>query len=202
MQKFEKVRFVNLKSRSIIEAFDPVFSAFKPLHAHKLTVKQKPLKNTTMQAQPMINWNFFSAKRREYVIHVSPFTRLDPELRTADLPYKVLRGWFAHELGHLMDFQTRPWYNLAIQGIGYLLLRNVRMGMEKTADMFAMEFGFGEDIMATKHYILSHANVPLAYKRQITRYYLSPAETERMLLEIQEEESKKSTFNVKVIQSK
>lgn len=114
---------------------------------------------------------------------MSPTSQINEKISTVDLPESVLKGWFAHELGHLMDYKSRNWLVVASMGIGYVLFRNSRLAMEKRADMYALEFGFGQEILATKNFILSHAELSSRYKKQIMLYYLSPAEIERLIAE-------------------
>lgn len=178
-----RIRFIGGNSERIKTTFYGVLSSFKPLESNQIILKKRQLKNTTMQAQPCIDMNFFCRRTRNYVIHISPHSRIEPEMKTNEMPESVLKGWFAHELGHLMDYHTRPWYEIVWLGLGYLVSRRVRMTMERTADIYALEHGFGQDILATKNFILNHANVSPSYKAQINRYYLSPAEIEKLLIE-------------------
>ena len=140
-----------------------------------------------MQAQPVVNLNFFYPSKREYVIHVSPNSRIDPSVSTASMPSDVLRGWYAHELGHVMDYLQKSWQQMIRFGLDYSLSKTSRIGMEKTADIYAIRFGFGQEIKATKDFILNHADVDESYKQQISKYYLSPAEIEKLLIEAEEE---------------
>ena len=181
-----KIEFIRVKDERLRTLFRKVLAAFIPLQAHRVTLMLKDIPSTTMQAQPVIDTSFFRRLKRNYIIHMSPYTKIDPEVKTSDMPEEVVRGWFAHELGHIMDYLNRSWFSLAMLGLGYLLSRRVRIHMERTADLYAIEMGFGMDILATKNFILSHANVSQKYKRQIQKYYLSPAETERILAEAQE----------------
>ena len=45
---------------------------------------------------------------------------------------------------------------------------------EMLADSHAVERGLGNYIVATKRFILNHAELPQAYKDKISRLYLSP----------------------------
>lgn len=102
-------------------------------------------------------------------------------IQIEELPREVLIGWFAHELGHIMDYRTRSVLSLLWFVMGYLLFPTHRMGAERRADLFALEQGFGPNLLATKTYILEHSNLPDAYKNRIQKYYLSPTELEDIL---------------------
>jgi hypothetical protein len=45
---------------------------------------------------------------------------------------------------------------------------------ERVADTYAVERGLGKYIIATKRFILDHAELPQSYKDKIARLYLSP----------------------------
>lgn len=197
MQDTMKVFFEGETAVKTRDHFYDVLSEYKPLRNHNIFVKTRPLKKTTMQAQPVINLNFFSPAQREYVIHVSPRSKIDPAVRTSSMPSDVLRGWFAHELGHVMDYLQRSWSQLIRFGLDYSFSNSARIGMEKAADIYAIRYGFGKEIKATKDFILNHADVDERYKEQINKYYLSPAEIEELLLRVEEEDKAPSELLLK-----
>ena len=61
------------------------------------------------------------------------------------------------------------------------------MGAERRADLFAIEHGFGTELMATKNFILDKSTLPERYKKRIRRYYLSPTELEELLVQQSEQ---------------
>ncbi|HKK77741.1 MAG TPA: hypothetical protein VJ953_21865 [Saprospiraceae bacterium] len=135
----------------------------------------------TMRAQPKVNWRFFSRKRRSYQIDIQSSTRINESVNVSDLPEDVLVGWFAHELGHVMDYLNRSWPNMLRFGLGYLLFPTFRIGAERKADIYAIEYGFAKEIMATKLFLLNESSIPNSYKDRLTRYYLTPEEVEMMV---------------------
>ena len=141
-----------------------------------------------MQAQPKLNFKFWFRKKREYLITISPDCKIDKSLKTLELPEDVLGGWFAHELGHLMDYKNRTAPFLILFGLMYSLFTFYRVGVERMADVFAIQFGFAAEILATKKFILSHSHLSDKYKQKIENYYMSPGEVEVMLQEKVESE--------------
>ncbi|MCB0644968.1 MAG: hypothetical protein KDC44_25155, partial [Phaeodactylibacter sp.] len=93
-------------------AFKKAWEGFTPLHGNPIYLLERTKGEVTMRAQPMWNAAFFSRKSRAYKIEFQPFPVLLQGRPIADLPDEVLVGWFAHELGHLMDYLRRPWYDL------------------------------------------------------------------------------------------
>lgn len=167
----------------IAQAFEEAWAGFQPLHQHPVHLKIGSMQNVTMRAQPLINWNFFSLSKRSYQVEIQPRPQFDPNFKMEDLPARVLVGWFAHELGHLMDYLSRPWYDIIKLGIAYSTLPIYKAGVERRADLFAIEQGFAEQIQATKKYILEESNIPDYYLDRINKYYMSPEEIEEIVLE-------------------
>jgi hypothetical protein len=170
------VEFKHIQSEHIKDAFLKAYHRFPKLHTHQLTVRQRRMERTTMNAQPVFNRHFFSRKQRRYLINISNTLHLGAEVRLEDLPKEVLVGWFAHELGHLYDYLNRSAFNLLGFGLGYLWLPNYRTGAERKADLYAIEQGFGQEIITTKKFILEQSDLSDAYKSRIEAYYMSADE--------------------------
>lgn len=134
-----------------------------------------------MRAQPVVNRSFWSKSKRKYRVDISPDCKVSPSLSSKDLPEDVLEGWFAHELGHIMDYKDRGAIGLIGFGIMYSLFTFYRVGAERMADIYAIEFGFASRILATKKFILNHSDLSNKYKQQIENYYMSPGEVELFL---------------------
>ncbi len=170
------VTFKNIGSIKIRKAFLKALEGYPILQRHDLLVVRKPIKKTTMRAQPIIDNFIFDTKNRRYKIEISNHLNLSRYIKIEKLPANVLIGWFAHELGHVMDYQTRKVGNLIKFAIGYLFLPTFRLGAERRADVFAIEAGYAKEILATKKYILEKSKLPNKYKERIEKYYLSPEE--------------------------
>lgn len=85
-------------------------------------------------------------------------------------------GWLGHELGHIMDYQNRSWFNLILFGIKYLFVEKHIVEAERAADTFAVKNGMYTYILKTKNFILNHSELDETYKLRIKKYYLSPEE--------------------------
>lgn len=147
------------------------------------------IRKSTMQAQPEL-WSFFCGKsKRKYKVLISESFRIGDSIYfTKNIPSNVLIGWFAHELGHIRDYQERSGFNLITFGLGYVFSERAMKRAERTADAYAVAHGLETYILATKDFILNEANFPELYKRRIRRFYLSPEEI--MMLVNEREEAK------------
>ena len=149
---------------------------------------KKNIKKSTMQAQP--KWDFLWKKRKNktYVILISnKFKIQDQEFKTLDIPSEVFIGWIGHELGHIMDYESKSNFNLIVFGIKYLFSKKSIKEAERTADTIAVSHGMATYILATKNFILNNASIAPQYKARIVKYYLSPEE----IMELVEEQSNK-----------
>lgn len=136
------------------------------------------IRSSVMQAQPELKTILKSEGQRSYRIRISRnFVGDSDSLPIETIPQKILIGWIGHELGHIMDYLDRNALQMAQFGIGYVTSRRYLMQAERRADLFAISHGLGDYIVATKNFILDHAELPERYKAKIRRLYLSPEET-------------------------
>lgn len=182
-----KIEFQNVQSQHIKDCFYEAYKGFPEVWEHRIVLRKRRMRQTTMQAQPIFNLAFFNKKKRHYRIDFSNNMHLKTQVRVHELPAEVLVGWFAHELGHVVDYLPRTASNMIKFGIGYLLYPNFRIGAERKADIFAIKHGFAEAIISTKKFILEKSQLPNEYKKRIELYYMSADEVALM---VQKEEDK------------
>ncbi len=138
-------------------------------------VFSETIRTSIMQAQPRARTLLWKKKRREYVIRISRYFHLSKtHVKIESLPKEVLIGWIGHELGHIMDYTGRGRMGMARFGAGYVLSKRYIRKAERAADTFAVSRGLLPYILATKNFILDHADLPESYKRKIRKLYLSP----------------------------
>lgn len=138
---------------------------------------KKHIKKSTMQARPTFGSFFRSKKNREYVILISEKVKITgKEFYTKDIPKDVFIGWIGHELGHIMDYESRSKLNLIWFGVKYLFSENHIVEAERAADSFAVAHNMEDYILETKNFILNNAEISKKYKQRIKKYYLSPEE--------------------------
>lgn len=137
-----------------------------------------------MQARPSFGSFFKNRRNRSYVILISESFKIsDKEFTTKDIPSNILIGWIGHELGHVMDYQNRSKTNLIWFGLKYLVSERFIVEAERAADTYAVAHGMEKYILATKEFILNHADIAVSYKDRIKKYYLSPEEIMLMVEE-------------------
>jgi hypothetical protein len=177
-----KVIYQWVHSERMKSLFREVVTEFPALYPHTIYFRQVNLARSAMRAQPVVNRKFFRRATREYRIDYSRHQRIAAHTNFSDLPDGIVRGWMAHEAGHLVDYLDRPWLGMISFGVNYALNRIYLREAEKRADEIAVAHGFGQEILDTKQYLLNNGGLPQKYRRRLRRYYLSPDEIERLIL--------------------
>jgi hypothetical protein len=176
------VHFQNVTSEKLKGWFTETLYAYPELRDHSIYLRKLPMKYSTMRAQPVINWSVFRRRTRHYRVDFSNHLEVTEHVRVRELPREVVVGWFAHELGHVVDYLHRPWRGMIAFGLGYALWSRYMRKAERRADTIAVNHGFGAEIVATKKYLMDHATLPPHYKKRLRKYYLSADEIEALIL--------------------
>lgn len=173
-----KVKFKKVKSNKIKESFLEALSQYEDLHEFSITLYQKRVKSSTMQAQPIISLkNIFSGIKR-YRIKLGVYVSNSERLKVEEVPQKVMTGWFAHELGHLVDYLSYSNLGMIKYGLKYIFSKSFKIKAEHEADYIAIQRGFRDEVIATKEWVLNHDLVGQRYKNRINKYYLSIEQVE------------------------
>lgn len=164
--------YKGVESERIRNCFRDVMKRFEGLHEFEITLVLGRIKSSTMQAQPIISLKSIFSGVKRYRIKLNKHIRDHEELKVIDVPDDVLKGWFAHELGHLVDYKQHSNFQMIIFGIKYLLSKKFKKKVEHDADYIAITYGYHEEILATKRYIVEHDLIGDKYKNKILKYYL------------------------------
>lgn len=186
MQSELLISFKGVNDEYVKNTFIETVENFHSLHSHQIVLCKHSIKHSTMQAQPIINFDFFSKNKRAYRVDFRETTLIHDDIKVKDLSEDVLKGWFAHELGHVVDYQERGYWEMIIFGINYFFFDQCKKEAEKMADVYAVRFGFEKEIRAMKEYIINHADIDPKYKKRIKKYYPGPEEIEHLIHEKKE----------------
>ena len=181
MSSTPRLTFQNVQSTHLRTWFEEVLAAYPELHDRPIYLRKLPMRYSTMRAQPVINWQFFRRATRHYRVDFSSHLEVTEHVRVRELPREVVVGWFAHELGHVVDYLDRPWRGMIAFGLGYALWSRYMREAERRADSIAVDHGFGAEVLATKRYLLNHATLPRHYKQRLRKYYLSADELQALI---------------------
>lgn len=156
---------------------------FPELHNNEVTIRiSDNFSSAFMQAQPLFVSFFQSRKGRSYLIKVRPTFEVDDRSIALDnIPDTVMTGWLGHEMGHLIDYSHRSNLNLLWLGFRYLLSKRAIVSVERQADLFAIQHGMGDYILATKEFILEKGRFPKWYTDKMRKFYLSPEDIRQVI---------------------
>lgn len=166
------IHFENVENEKIKNSFKKVLLRYRELHNCEITLVQGPLKSSTMQAQPLIKLTNIFGRTRKYRVKLAQMVRDSRKIKVADVPADVLTGWFAHELGHLVDYRAHTNFQMLLYGFRYLISGSFKTKKEHAADQIAISHGFRKELIATKRFILENDLVGEDYKDKIRRYYM------------------------------
>ncbi|MGY5353097.1 hypothetical protein ACXGQW_11180 [Wenyingzhuangia sp. IMCC45533] len=173
--KMMKIQFTNIQDSVIKNSFHKVFSKYKNLHQYHIELVQKNMGSTTMQAQPKISFSSLFNGVKSYKIEMGIYLK-DTDIKLSEVPSEVLQGWFAHELGHVEDYEQHSNSGMLWYGIRYFSSKKFKKKVEHNADYIAFKRGFRKELIATKKYILYSELFTEKYLKNINTYYL-PLET-------------------------
>ncbi len=178
-EKYSKrIFFENVENDKIQNSFLRVIESYEILDGFAITLVRKPIKSSTMQAQPELSLKALFGGTKRYRIKFAMHVRDSDEFLVEDLPKDVLTGWFAHELGHIADYGSTSNFGMLWFGIKYVLSPKFKRKAEHAADLYAIEHGFYREIIAVKRFILERDFLSVAYKEKIQKYYMSIEEVE------------------------
>jgi hypothetical protein len=157
-------------------------------------VFKKRIKGSVMQAQPLFTSLLRRRTNRSYRINISALFRLTHTVTPIhQLPEEIMIGWIGHELGHIMDYESRSNRGMVAFGYNYLRSGKYVKHVEVIADTYAVNHGLGPYIIATKRFILDHAELPKSYKDKIAKLYLSPDDIVEQVRKLEERKVKEQT---------
>lgn len=170
---YMNITFKNIQDQKIKDCFLEVYNRYDSLHEYDIILVQKKIKASTMQAQPILSIKSLFTGVKKYRIKLALYVKDSDDILVSELPDDVLTGWFAHELGHLVDYEPRSNFGMIIYGLRYVFSDKFKRNVEHDADSIAAAKGFAPEIIATKRYILENDFLSDEYKSVINKYYMS-----------------------------
>lgn len=164
-------------SEAMAQAAEVAYEAYPALQSFDIHIRYVDLDTTTMQARPRWDLLWRTRHRRSYQIRINRFPQFDRDRPIHTLDDSILTGWFAHEMGHLMDYLPRRRHSILYFALRYLSSAGYRKKAERVADQFAIQAGLGEYILHTKTFLLQHSNLSERYKKRLLKHYLTPEQT-------------------------
>ena len=154
------------------------------------------IKTSVIQAQPVFATLLLGRNKRRYRINISAhFKLIHSQMPITEIPDEVMIGWIGHELGHILDYESKSNTEMISFGYRYISSPSYVKEAERLADTYAVERGLGKYIIATKRFILDHAELPQSYKNKIARLYLSPDVITELVKKLEEKKVQEQKIN-------
>jgi len=125
-----------------------------------------------MQAQPVVTPQAVLTGFDTYKLTIAEYVRDSDSLVVDNLPSDVIKGWLAHEFGHIVDYESRSVFGMALYGIQYILSKSYARQVESEADIIAVQHGFYDSVRKTKEFLLSD-EIASKYRDKLMRNYMS-----------------------------
>lgn len=149
-------------------------SSFPELQDVAIQIKMFSSASDYFQAR-FTNTSFLGRKKLRYVLLVNRQLFVQPP------PDEGLRAILAHELGHLVYYQSRC--RLRLLGLVRLSQSGFAARFERATDLLALERGYGSGLKAYRAWL--YQNIPPSKLAEKQRNYFSPAEIDALLLRMQ-----------------
>lgn len=148
-------------------------SAYPTLTNTNITLSFEPA-NRCFAAQPIIKTLF--TKQRTYKIIISikePFTT-----HIQNLSQQAKKGWIAHELAHIIDYETKSLRQLIKFAALYGLSKKARKHIEFYTNQIAMDHGFIQEIIEAHTQNANSKFLSEAFKTYFKEIYLPLPQTQ------------------------
>ncbi|MGM0479995.1 MAG: hypothetical protein ACQERC_12310 [Bacteroidota bacterium] len=167
-----KLKVIQCDSERLKKLFTLTLDHYVFESVKEIRFEQHPLKGSTMQAQPVATVGSVFRGPHIYRIRFALRVRGSDSLFIEELPDDVIMGWFAHELGHVVDYSRHSFLGMIGFGLRYLLSTSFRKKIEHRADQIAIEHGFHAEILATKKFLFTHDLIDDKYRNKMKKYYM------------------------------
>jgi hypothetical protein len=126
----------------------------------------------TMETRPKINFKAFSRKQRTYQVFINLNKGENRALDIDSLTETMKVGWIAHELGHVVDYESRSAFSLMAMGVFYVTVPSFKRNIEQSVDIITIRHGLGYEHCEGAEYLLYQSNATEKYKKNNLKYYL------------------------------
>lgn len=148
-----------------------VREGYPELQENYIEIHFKPLKEKSMAARPHPSFLFRKQENHRYKILVNTKYRPD-SLVMINYSQDALVGITAHEFGHILDYSQMSDWEIIKTGWLYVFNKDFKIDFEHTADLHAIQHGFGEELLAS---VLTQYSLPTYWAHKEGVYY-SPDE--------------------------
>ncbi|MEA3317547.1 MAG: hypothetical protein U9R54_06280 [Bacteroidota bacterium] len=140
----------------------------------KIEFKYKAIK-TTMAARPVPSFIVKKNNKRKYIILINNKNKNHNTVLLSKVPFNARVGVIAHELGHIVDYESKNKLGILKTGIGYLFKQSKKC-LESKIDIIAINHGLGWQLFDYSYFILYKSKASEEYKKYKKENYFHPQE--------------------------
>ena len=124
-----------------------------------------------METRPKINFAVLT-KHRTYQVFINLNQGKNKALDIDSLSETVKIGWIAHELGHIIDYESRNVFSLFMMAPYYVWVPSFKRNIEQSVDIITIRHSCGYEHCEGVEYLLYKSNATEPYKKRNITYYL------------------------------
>jgi hypothetical protein len=160
-----------------------VLEGYPELENVTILFREKEIPHT-MQSRLKLNFLFLKKENHQHQVILNNGTKSTNGILVEDLSFEQRVGVLSHELGHVVDYESKNDLGIIFFGAKYLFPKS-KSKIEKKVDRIAINHGFGEQLINFEELTYGE-DIPEKYKKKKLKYYYTPEE----LRELQEEYKK------------
>ncbi|WP_372774873.1 hypothetical protein [Mangrovibacterium sp.] len=154
-------------------------SYYPELKGKKLRFKFKNQK-TTMSCIPRWDFIFRKKENRTYLIRIDKKLRNGKGILLEDVPFNAQVGVIGHELGHVVDYESKTAFGVIGTGFGYLFPK-YRRELEHFVDEISIYHGLGHQLASFSDYVFHQSQASEKYLRYKRKYYFQPEQIQSLM---------------------
>lgn len=136
----------------------------------KIIFKKSRIKSMG-QAQPHPLTIFRNSNKRVSIISVRDISK-NKKLCFSTIPDSAKIGLIAHELTHVMDFQSKDFFKLMAMSYKYSLSSKFRKDTEWKTDSLSIINGLGQEVLCFYDYIINSPFISEKYLQNKKKFYM------------------------------
>jgi len=152
---------------------------YPDLKGKKIKFKYKDQK-TTMSCVPRWDFIFHKKENRTYVIRIDKKLKDNEGVLLGDVPFDAQVGVIGHELGHIIDYESKN--ALGVIGTGFrYLFASYRRKLENHVDEIAISRGLGNQLADFADYVFHESQASPKYIKYKRKFYYQPEEIHSLM---------------------
>lgn len=148
-------------------------SFFPELKNTYISFEYKKIK-TTMSTRPHMGQ--FLLRDRSYIIYINTHAKEMGGVSFDELGLQEQIGIIAHELSHIVDYQSRKSFSMLKCGLYYSVFDHYHRTLERRTDLLVINKGLAQQLYAFSNYVLNNSSASEKYKEFKRKNYLLPEE--------------------------